>query len=396
MLDYQNKKLESLKLYPPFNEDVFLFRNKYGIEENGILNEQKHINENNEETVINLYAYSTGYKQLSFYNIFYEEIDRLFNEYCIDKSSSNFIFFAFYLVFDRVAMQNDIDCILKDKYLSEIYYNDFNMTQQNLSQLLRIEEFQYDIKSIRNNLGIKRNDCISNVGNNYNCFYKYLCMFSIFHLDAFLKDIYTLINRYEILSCYNKWDYKLIYNYILFNLSLTYSESCETYQEIDNEVAISNDLLKYLDDNNLVNFYKGRDLKFESIDSKKLYIELPSFVHKKYFDVIFKDIKLKIEQYYGTTFVNNKIQIENYYRNKYVYEIKEEIQLQECEYGIYYNIMKRIVENYTDEMISKAGYSKLEEQFRYGYKNNEVYKDLLRSNIKWYENNKNLFVKENL
>ena len=371
--EYQNKKLMSLEFYPPFRKEISELRNKYGLDSDW-----------DKSTVLGLLRHKMAYEVVASYDEFVNKLSRE------TKAKYNIVNYYDYIVLLYFIIYN------KTITLKEIYKFIYTVEEDNYNiSLDKLEKYKKDntVKHLRNKLGVINIVDISDIVYNYTCFNKYLNCPEVFFMDEFLVDIKTVLDEYEILNYKNRWDYVLIFNYILYEdeLSLNRDKGNELFQSLDAniindlnkfEIASNPEMYELIDDN----YHKG--FKWDIRDN--YYIKISKIIDKKVLDISFDKAKEEI----SNNLFGSKVSVvglAEFYRNKFIYELMNRNKDLNVTH-----IFEKLINDckYCDSnLINKMGFGKLYSQ----YCLNDIDKDLLRDTLnkmkKSSENNKDKFVK---
>ena len=329
-----------------------------------------------------------SFEIVASYDIF---IDTLVEEIKKQYNASNeydYVVLLYYIIYDRIVTLIELSKFI---YIIDIYEDRYQSALCKLGNLQKSNT----LRLLRDRLGIKNSVEISDIVYNYTYFNKYLYCSRTFFMDEFLVDIKSLLDSYEILSSKNKWDYVMIFNYILYEDNLIINR-------IDNK---DNELFSSLSSDTINNFNKLElalnPYMYELIDetyskefkwdiSENYYVKISKRIDRTILDVALDKAKNEITN----NLFSNKPSIagvEEFYKNKYIRELVNNNT--DLDIVDVFNILINECNEVDNKLIDEMNLAELYRQHQCDDIDKQALRDKIRKMKKSYENNKNKFVK---
>lgn len=310
IIRYEEEKLEALKLYPPFLDEIEVIREKYKIGPNYYLEQEdgsKDYALSGLDTFINQGIFYNGNIVIN-YDEFVQQLNEKFKKKYSLENRADYLIFLTYLIYDRELTLEEyfhyININEKNQFLVKLEKDLFQKSKQRQYNILK--DNKKEIELFRKQFEVKNNNFIDDFGYNYLKFKKYFLNIECFCAQPFLIDVKNILdnNKFEILNSKNIWDFYLIYDYIVA-IDNTNIKDCKYSEEF-------NRLSEYF----LPKTYEKFDDYLKNIyyDKEYYYLKISKNLNKKTMEIVINNIKNDI-------FVKkNNSGLYQFYRDKFVYE----------------------------------------------------------------------------
>ena len=310
IIRYEEEKLEALKLYPPFLDEIEVIREKYKIGPNYYLEQEdgsKDYTLSGLDTFINQGIFYNGNIVIN-YDEFVQQLNEKFKKKYSLENRADYLIFLTYLIYDRELTLEEyfhyININEKNQFLVNLEKDLFQKSKQRQYNILK--DNKKEIELFRKQFEVKNNNFIDDFGYNYLKFKKYFLNIECFCAQPFLIDVKNILdnNKFEILNSKNIWDFYLIYDYIVA-IDNTNIKDCKYSEEF-------NRLSEYF----LPKTYEKFDDYLKNIyyDKEYYYLKISKNLNKKTMEIVINNIKNDI-------FVKkNNSGLYQFYRDKFVYE----------------------------------------------------------------------------